>query len=97
MPRMRKYRINRCGFYTYNEKRLLFCQPVKLQGKTIIIRNTCAFDALLHITAHMISMDVGPLLWGKRKASRGTRALRRPKGASLNPLQLNKLVRFARG
>ncbi|EZA52146.1 hypothetical protein X777_08658 [Ooceraea biroi] len=33
------------------------CQPVKLQGKTIMIRNTCAFDALLHISAHMIGVD----------------------------------------
>lgn len=34
------------------------CQPVKLQGKTIMIRNTCAFDFLLHITAHMIGMSI---------------------------------------
>lgn len=31
-------------------------QPVKLQGENIMIRNTCAFDALLHITIHMIGM-----------------------------------------
>lgn len=31
-------------------------QPVKLQGENIMIRNTCAFDALLHITIHMIDM-----------------------------------------
>jgi len=34
------------------------CQPVKLQKETVMVRNTCAFDALLHITAHMIGMDV---------------------------------------
>lgn len=33
------------------------CQPVTLHGKTIMVRNTCAFDALLHITAHIIGMD----------------------------------------
>lgn len=33
------------------------CQPVKLRGETVMVRNTCAFDALLHITAHMIGMD----------------------------------------
>jgi len=33
------------------------CQPVKLKGETIMVRNTCAFDALLHITTHMISMN----------------------------------------
>ena len=30
------------------------CQPVKLRGETVMVRNTCA---LLHITAHMIGMD----------------------------------------
>lgn len=33
------------------------CQPIKLHGETLTIRNTCAFDAILHITAHMIGMD----------------------------------------
>jgi len=33
------------------------CQPIKLKGETIMVRNTCAFDALLHITVHMIGMN----------------------------------------
>lgn len=31
------------------------CNPIKIQNKTIMIRNTCLFDALLHITAYIIS------------------------------------------
>lgn len=33
------------------------CQPIKLKGQTIMVRNTCAFDALLHCTVHMIGMN----------------------------------------
>ena len=33
------------------------CQIVKRKGKTIMVRNTCAFDAFLHITVHMIGMN----------------------------------------
>lgn len=29
-----------------------------MQGKNVMIRNTCAFDALLHITVHIIGMHV---------------------------------------
>lgn len=34
------------------------CNPVKIQNQTIMIRNTCPFDALLHVTAHIISTHV---------------------------------------
>ncbi|CAL1672363.1 unnamed protein product [Lasius platythorax] len=32
------------------------CQPIKLKGETIMVRNTCAFDAFLHCTVHMIGI-----------------------------------------
>lgn len=28
-------------------------QAIKLKGETIMVRNACAFDALLHCTVHM--------------------------------------------
>jgi len=31
---------------------------IKLQKETVMVCNTCAFDTLLHTTAHMIGMDV---------------------------------------
>lgn len=31
-------------------------ESVRLQGQNVMIRNTCAFDALLHITVHVIGM-----------------------------------------
>lgn len=34
------------------------CKPIKVQNKTVMLRNTCAFDALLHITAHIIGIHV---------------------------------------
>lgn len=33
------------------------CQPVKLNDQTIMIRNTCAFDCLLHIIVHTIGLS----------------------------------------
>lgn len=33
------------------------CQSVKVQDKTLMLRNTCAFDALLHVTIHIIGMN----------------------------------------
>lgn len=33
------------------------CQPIKIQTKTVMLRNTCAFDALLHVATHLIGMN----------------------------------------
>lgn len=33
------------------------CQPVKIRGETVLVRNTCAFDAIIIIVAYIIGIN----------------------------------------